>query len=167
MRHSGDEVGGRRRDHDHVGIARHADMADVKLALRIEQIGMGTLPRQRARRKRRNEMLRGGGENDAHLRAAVLQAANEIERFVGRNTAADDEKNAPLRPRNCTRLKRRRMRGRIDEVQGFAAGFLGRLPQDDANLILHRAAVPNRAQPQQPLELVVELPNGETSHRLP
>ena len=47
-----------------VGIARQADMADVELALRIEQIGIGAFARQRADRKRRDEMLRGCGENE-------------------------------------------------------------------------------------------------------
>jgi len=47
------------------------------------------------------------------------------------------------------------------------AGLLRRLAQDDADLVLHRAAVLSRAQPQQPLELVVELPDGKTCHRLP
>ncbi len=39
-------------------------------------------------------MLRGRGENAAHVHAVILQAANEIERFVGGNAAADDEENA-------------------------------------------------------------------------
>ena len=54
-----DQVGGRRRDHDEIGVARQADMADVELALRIEQIGIGALAGERAGRKRRDEMLRG------------------------------------------------------------------------------------------------------------
>ena len=36
--------------------------------------------------------------------------------------------------------------------------------QDDADLVLHRAAVARRAQPQQLLQLVVELPDGEAGH---
>ena len=39
-------------------------------------------------------MLGGLRENAAHIRAAVLQAADEIERFIGGNAAADDEQEA-------------------------------------------------------------------------
>ena len=65
-RHPGHEVGGRRRHHDQIGVARHANMADVELGARIEQIGIGALAAERADGKRRDEMLRGGGENAAH-----------------------------------------------------------------------------------------------------
>ena len=65
-RHLGDQVGGRRRDDDEIGVARQADMADVELALRIEQVGIGALAAERAGGERRDEMLRGGGENAAH-----------------------------------------------------------------------------------------------------
>ena len=40
-RHLGHQVGGRRRDHDEIGLARQPDMADVELARRIEQVGEG------------------------------------------------------------------------------------------------------------------------------
>ncbi len=49
-RHFGHQVGGRRRDDDEIGVARQPDMADVELALRIEQIGVGALA-ARARRR--------------------------------------------------------------------------------------------------------------------
>ena len=49
-------------------------------------------------------------------------------------------------------------------LKHLAAGLLGRLAQDDANLVFHGAALPRRAETQQALELVVELPDGETSH---
>ena len=35
-------------------------------------------------------------------------------------------------------------------LEHFTAGFLGGFAQDDADLVLHGAAVPRRAQPQQP-----------------
>ena len=98
------EIGGRRRDDDEIGVARQADMADVELALRIEQIGIGALAAQRAGGKRGDEALRGGGENAAHLGAAILQAPDQVERFVGRDAAADDEQNLlPVR-RSLARL---------------------------------------------------------------
>ena len=46
----------------------------------------------------------------------------------------------------------------------LVAGLFGRLAQDDANLVFHGAALPRGAEPQQALELIVELPDGETSH---
>ena len=50
-RHLRDQVGGRRRDHDEVGVARQADMADIEFALRIEQIGIGALAGAARRRQ--------------------------------------------------------------------------------------------------------------------
>ncbi len=78
-----------------VGIAREPDVADVEFALRIEQIGIGAFAGQRADGQRRDEVLRGRRENAAHVRAAVLQAADQIERFIGGDAAADDEQDAP------------------------------------------------------------------------
>ena len=46
----------------------------------------------------------------------------------------------------------------------LVAGFFGRLAQDDAHLVFHGTALPRGAEPQQALELVVELPDGETGH---
>ena len=54
------QIGGRRRDHNEIGVARKANMADVELALRIEQISIGALAAERAGGKRGDEMLRGG-----------------------------------------------------------------------------------------------------------
>ena len=151
-RHFRDQVGGRRRDHDHIGVARQADMADIKLALRIEQIGIGALAGQRAGRKRRDEMLRGGGENAAH---AVRRdpASAESDRAICRPAMPP-----PMMSRTRRVFANARTalfgvaasRGRLEALQHLAAGFLGRLAQDDADLVFHRAAVPRGAQPQQP-----------------
>ena len=93
-RHLCHEVGGRRRDDDEVGVAGEANMADVELALRVEQVGVGALAAERAGRERRDEVLRRAGENAAHPRAAVLQPPDEVERLVGGDAAADDEEDA-------------------------------------------------------------------------
>ena len=85
------QVGCRRRDDNEIGIAGKPNMADIEFALWIEQIGVNVFAGERACGQRRDEMLRGGGEDAAHVNAVVLQAANEIERFVGGNAAADDE----------------------------------------------------------------------------
>ena len=136
-RHFRNQVGGRRRDHDDIGVARQPDMADVKFTLRIKQIGMGALAGKRASRKRRHKMLRGGGENAAHARAAIPQAANEIERFVGGNAATDDEKNAPRIRRHGWRFLPPALRGRLETLKHLLAGLLRRLAQDDADFVFH------------------------------
>src|SRR5205085_9426649 len=48
---------------------------------------------ERASRKRRDEFLRRRGENAAYRRAALLEPADEIERLVGGDAAADDEQD--------------------------------------------------------------------------
>jgi len=40
----------------------------------------------------------------------------------------------------------------------------GRVAQDDARLLLHRAAIPRRPQPQAVLQVIVELPDGNAGH---
>ena len=57
-RHLGHQVGGRRRHHDEVGVAREPDMADVEFAARVEQIGEHLLAGERADRQRRDEFMR-------------------------------------------------------------------------------------------------------------
>ena len=164
-RHLGHQIGRRWRDDDEIGVARQANMADVELALRIEQIGEGALAAQRAGGERRDEMLRGGREDAAHLCAAILQAADQVERFVGGNAAADDEQNARCRSlRGARAFCRAGCDGGSKCSRHVAAGLFRGLAQDDAHLVLHRAAVARGAQPQQLFQLVVELPDGETGH---
>ena len=110
-------------------------------------------------------MLRGGGEDAAHARAAVLQAADEIERFVGGDAAADDEQDARCRVASAARaLCRAGCDGRLEMIEHVVAGLFRGLAQDDADLVLHRPAVARGAQAQKLLQLVVELPDGETGH---
>ena len=126
-RHFRQQIGRRRRDHDEVGIARQANMADVEFALRIEQIGVSALAGERAGGKRRDEVLRGRGEDAAHLRAAVLQTPDQIERFIGGDAAADDEEDARVRtaggPRPFAASASVGVGGRNDRG-GVAAGLL-------------------------------------------
>ena len=93
-RHLGEEVRRGGRHDDKVGVAGEADMTDVGLRLAVEEIGVRPLARKRGGGERRDETLRAGGENGAHGRAALAQAADEVERFVGRDAAADDEEDA-------------------------------------------------------------------------
>ena len=143
-RHLRQQIGRRRRNDDEIGVAGETNMADVELAVRIEQIGENALAAQRGGGKRRDEMLRGGGEDAAHLHAAVLQAADQIERFIGGDAAADDEQDAVAVRFRRARLLPRRLRWRFDVVE--AAGLFRGLAQDDANLVLHRPAVARGAQ---------------------
>ena len=79
---------------DHVGVARQADVADVGLVLAIEQVGVRPLSRERRCGERGHELLRALRENAAHRSAALAQAADQVERLVGRDAAADDEQDA-------------------------------------------------------------------------
>src|SRR5580704_6046081 len=121
-------------------------MTDVELALRIEQIGENALAAQRAGGERRDEMLRGRGEDAAYLCIPVLQAADQIERFVGGDAAADDEQDAVAVRFRRTRLLPRRLRWRFEIFENVVAGLFRSLAQDDADLVLHRAAVARGAQ---------------------
>jgi hypothetical protein len=176
-RHLGHEVGGRRRDHDQVGVAREPDMADVELGAGVEQVGMDALACDRAGRQRRDEFLRGARHHDARGRAALLQASDQVERFVGRDAAADDEKDAfagkpdriwgrragipdlgaARRQLDCApRMFRRRRRSRAGREM---------LREEVPGLFFHRAAVTRRAQAQAPFDVVVELADREAGHR--
>ncbi len=93
-RHPGHHVGGGRRHHDGVGVAGEADMADLGLALPVEQVGMRPLARERRRRQRRDEFLRRFGEQRAHRGAPIAQAPDQVEGLVGGDPAADDQQDA-------------------------------------------------------------------------
>jgi hypothetical protein len=167
-RHPGRQVGGRRRHHDQIGVARQPNVADVELARRIEQLGKRALAGQCAGRQWCDEFLRRLGENAAHDKPALLQPANEVERFVGGNAAADDQQHAPrgagMAHVPLIRLLLRRA------ARPFAGGSIadstvGRVAQDRADLVLHRAAMARRAQAQALLQVIVELPDGDAGHR--
>ena len=93
-RHLGKEVGGRGRHHDEVSLAREPDVTDIELGRRIEQVREHPLGRERAGRQRCDELLRRAGENATYGKPVLLQSPDEIERFVGRNAAANDQENA-------------------------------------------------------------------------
>ena len=94
MRHLGEEVGGRRRDDDQVGLARQADMADLGLVLEVEQIGEGLLLGEHGERERGDELGAAFGQDRAHGGAPLLQAAHELEALIGGDAAADDQQDA-------------------------------------------------------------------------
>ena len=88
VRHLAHEIGGRRRDHDQVGLARQPDMTDIVLVLAVEQLGEHLAAGQRADRERRDEFLRRRGHDCAHARAALAEPPDQVERLVRGDAAA-------------------------------------------------------------------------------
>ena len=88
------QIGGGRRHHDQVGLARQPYMSDIMLVLAIEEVGENTVGRQRADRQRRDELLRRRRHDGAHRRAPFPQPADKVERLIGGDAAADDEQDA-------------------------------------------------------------------------
>ena len=80
-------------------IAREADMADIVLVLAIEEVVIDLGVGERADRKGRHELARRAGHHRRHRRAALLEAADQVERLVGRDTAPDDQEDALGRKR--------------------------------------------------------------------
>ena len=163
-RHFRDQIGGCRRHDNKVGIAGKPNVADIEFALWIEQIGIGAFSGQRADGQWRNEMLRGSGENATDVRAAVLQTADQIERFIGGNAATYNEQDALAAGFGNWWPLLRRLRTGLETFEDIAAGVVGGCSQDGPHLVFHRAAVARRAQPQQCLQFVVELADGEAGH---
>ena len=103
-------------------------MADLGLVVAVEQIGMRALAGERGGGERRDELLRALGQDAAHAGAALAQAADQVERLVGGDAAADDEKDALAREHRviltaCARLARRqRQRPMIHKAAGLPAG---------------------------------------------
>jgi hypothetical protein len=92
-RRLGDQVGGRGRDDHEVAAAREPDMADLVLVGQREKVGEDALARQRRHRERRHEFLRRAGQDAAHRRPALAQAADKLERLVRRDPAGDHEQD--------------------------------------------------------------------------
>ena len=64
---------------------------DPELEEAAASLGAHRLTAERLGRKGGDEPLGGGGHGDTHRRAAFTQAANQVERLVGRDAAADDQ----------------------------------------------------------------------------
>ena len=88
------QIGGRRRDHDQVGLPRQPDVADVEFLGTVEQVGEDVPASERPGGKRRDELLRRLGHDHAHRRAALSQPPDQVEALIGRDAAADDEEDA-------------------------------------------------------------------------
>ena len=92
--HLGQEVGGRRRNNQHIGLARQADVADLALVVEVEQVNEHALIGQRADGERRHEAGCSRGHDHADMVAALAQAADEVEALVGGDAAADNQEDA-------------------------------------------------------------------------
>jgi hypothetical protein len=90
----GHEVGGGGRDDDEIGLAREADVADIEFLRLIEQIGEDALADECASSERGDEALRRFRHHHAHGDAGFFQAADQLERFVSGDAAANDEQDA-------------------------------------------------------------------------
>ena len=100
----------------------------------------------------------------AHRDAALAQPADQVERLVGRDPAADDEQGFPAR--RCRVFAPASPAASVcDGAAANNAAVGRRAAQDGADLVLHRAAVPRRAQPQPLLQRLVELPDRQAGHR--
>ncbi|OIQ74203.1 hypothetical protein GALL_441510 [mine drainage metagenome] len=69
-------------------------MAHLCLVGQVEQRAIGLGPGEGGDRQWCHEFLGRMGQYRPHLCAAFAQAADQIQRFVGRDTAADDQKDA-------------------------------------------------------------------------
>lgn len=93
-RHFGDDIGDCRRDDDQIGLARQPDMAHLAFVGERKEVGIDLLARQGGKGERRDEFLRRPSEHAADLDLAFLEAPDEVEAFVGRDAAGDDEEDA-------------------------------------------------------------------------
>jgi hypothetical protein len=156
VRHLGHQIGGRRRNHDQVGLARQPDVADVEFMRRVEQVGIDAPAADRACRQRSDELRSRLGENAPHDDAAFLHAPYEIERFVGGDAAADDQQHARLGGWGFAE----RQAGGSNGSFGVGGGF----PQDGPHLVFDRTPVARGAQPELLLNSVIELADGQRGH---
>ena len=94
MGHLGHEIGGGGRHHNKVGLARQANVADIVLGGAVPQVAEDGVAGNGADAHRCDELLGRLTHDAAHRRAALTQAADQVEAFIGRNPSADDEKDA-------------------------------------------------------------------------
>ena len=93
-RHLRHQVCGGRGDDNQVGAAAQLDMAHLGLVGQVEKVGVDLAPRQRRDRQRGDEFRARAGQNRGHLRAALAQAADQVQRLEGGDAAADDQEDA-------------------------------------------------------------------------
>jgi len=97
------------------------------------------------------------GAAQAAENAALTQAADQVERLVGRDPARDDEQDLACGDLGVDRF-RRPCAGLGHRRVGGAFG------QQEADFLLHRAAVRGRTQPQPLFDGLVDITDGERAH---
>ena len=90
----GHQVGGGRRHQHQVGLAGQPDVADILFVLTVEEIGEHVIGGKRADRQRRHELLGRVRHHGTDGGAALAQPTDQVERLIGRDAAADDQKDA-------------------------------------------------------------------------
>ena len=93
-RHLRQKIGGRRRDHQEIGVARQFDVAHLGFVGEREQLLIHLVAAEARERQWSDEFLAGARQDATHREAAFAQEADELERLIGRDPAADDQKNA-------------------------------------------------------------------------
>ena len=91
------EVRGRRCHHHEVRHAGQLDMAHLRLAREVEEVGVHVFPGQGGHAQRRHEFGGRAGHDRCHGGAALSQAPDQVQRLVGGNTAADDQQDPSAR----------------------------------------------------------------------
>ena len=93
MRHLGDQIGGRRRDHDQIRLARQADVAHLGLVGQGEQIAEHPFAGQARDRERGDEPGARRRQDAADANTPIAQPADQLEALVGRDAAGNDQQN--------------------------------------------------------------------------
>src|SRR3546814_948383 len=93
-RHLREQVGGRRRDDDQIGLARELDMPHLDLVFEVEEAGVDLVLAQGRKRQRRHELLARARQHAAHGHARLAEQPDELDALVSGDAAADDEQDA-------------------------------------------------------------------------
>jgi hypothetical protein len=94
LRHLGDDVRGRRRHDDEVGLPAQADMPHLALVGQGEELGIDLVLAEGCQRQGGHELGPAVGQDAAHGRAPLAQPADELQGLVGGDPAGNDEKNS-------------------------------------------------------------------------
>ena len=92
-RHARQQIGGRRRHDQQVGIARELDVAHLALVGQGEHVAVDTVFREGLQREGRDELRAGFRQHAAHRGAAPAQEADQFSRLEGGNAARDDQQD--------------------------------------------------------------------------
>ncbi len=75
-------------------------MAHFAFVGQRENVGIDLVAGEGLDRERRHELRRGVGQDGAHRRAALAQAADQVERFIGGDAAGNDQQHPPIGKRH-------------------------------------------------------------------